>query len=146
MGVHECWKLLVSGRGSSRVKKCGLVLRLPARWASASLATASNVSSGFINVYMWLCKNTVTLNRSMYLYLLSFLMTECRRQLKSSFIGDTDHFADDISMCSLTRPQWVRLCCRCYCCWFSDNVRSQDIRSHYLTVVLLRFSILAWTN
>ena len=30
-------------------------LRLPARWALASLATASNVSSGSIHVYMWLC-------------------------------------------------------------------------------------------
>ena len=46
------------------------------------------------------------------------------------------HFADDIFMCSLTRPQWVRLCCRCYCCWFSGNVRSQDTISNYLTIVL----------
>ena len=30
-------------------------LRLPARWASVFLATASNASSGFSQVYMWLC-------------------------------------------------------------------------------------------
>ena len=31
-----------------------LYLRLPAPWASAFLATTSNVSPGFIHVYMWL--------------------------------------------------------------------------------------------
>ena len=42
------WSVKISGLGLD-------IMRLPARWASCSLATASNVSSGFIYVYMWWC-------------------------------------------------------------------------------------------